>query len=63
MEEIPDEEGRAIGGATIGGGILEDSRDDEVEEKIEQKEDATEVPMEVEEKAPQLCVVKANRAL
>ena len=63
MEEVPDEEGRAIGGTTIGGGILEDSRDDEVEERIEQTEDTVEVPMEVEEKAPQLCVVKANRAL
>ena len=39
IEEVPDEEGRAIGGTTIDGGVLEDTRDDGKEEITEMDED------------------------
>ena len=69
VEEVPDDEGRVIGGTTLGGGILEDTRDDRIEEDEQRswsesdQVEAESPPLTEEEEAPPLCVLKANRAL
>ena len=66
VEEVPDDKGRAIGGTTLGGGILEDTRDDRVEEEEpgtwseSDQLEAESHPLTEEEEAPPLCVLRAN---
>src|SRR5215469_13744083 len=68
IEEVPDREGEAVGGTTIYGGILEDSRDDPLKEEeisgVDEETERSEVTIleGEEEKLPKICVIKANRA-
>ena len=65
IEEVPDFEGRAVGGTTIGGGILEDTRE-EIKEEEKRTEEASEVVLadmdsETETgKLLQICVIRVN---
>ena len=59
IEEVPDREGEAGGGTTIGGGILEDTRDNsEMVTVTGEKtgEELTEPVLEDGDKLPQICV-------
>ena len=62
VEEVPDREGEAIGGTMIGGGILEDTRDELVEEEVEEGTGPTDSMAEEEDNQPQICIIKANWA-
>ena len=66
IEEVPDLEGRAVGGTTIGGGILEDTREEIKEEEMRTEEVSgvvlADMDLETEAgKLPQICVIRANR--
>ena len=65
IEEVPDFEGRAVGGTTIGGGILEDTREEIKEEEMRTEEVSgvglADMDLEMETgKLPQICVIRAN---